>query len=285
MDYKIITILASSIACLSATAETERPQRNVEGIADNSFLIEEAYNQEAGVVQHIFNGIYEAPDTAHLSERNWTLAFTQEWPLFSQKHQLSYTVSHYFAEDRGSSSDGFGDIFLHYRYQAYFDEATLTAFAPRASLILPTGDDDNGFGEGSVGGQVNLPFSTTIGDFWFVHLNAGATFIPEAASLNDRDAWNFNLGASVIYAATEDLHFLVEWIGNWDSTLLSSGRTQRDFGTVAMPGVRKAFNFENGSQLVVGLGTPIGLNDSALDFGAFLYLSFEHTFKGILDQP
>ncbi len=29
--------------------------RPAEGIEDNSFLVEEAYNQEAGVVQHIFN--------------------------------------------------------------------------------------------------------------------------------------------------------------------------------------------------------------------------------------
>ena len=36
-----------------ARAAEERP---IDVIEDNSFLIEEAYNQEAGVVQHIFNG-------------------------------------------------------------------------------------------------------------------------------------------------------------------------------------------------------------------------------------
>jgi len=282
MNPRTIALASSALACVSTAVgeiETDRPKRNVDGIADNSFLVEEAYNQEPGVVQHIFNGVYEAPDSSHLSERNWALAFTQEWPFLSQKHQLSYTVSHYFAEENGRSTDGIGDVFLHYRYQAYFDENSLAAFAPRASLILPTGDADQGFGEDSLGYQVNLPFSTAIGPCWYVHLNAGATFIPDAASLNDRDAWNFNLGGSVMFAATEDLHFMLEWIGGWDSTLLSSESIRREFATIAMPGVRKAFNFANGSQLVLGLGAPIGLNDSAPDFGAFLYLSFEHMFR------
>jgi hypothetical protein len=38
-----------------AADENKRP---VDGIMDNSFLIEEAYNQEKGVVQHIFTAIY-----------------------------------------------------------------------------------------------------------------------------------------------------------------------------------------------------------------------------------
>ena len=51
--------LAWTLATLTlsgmARAVEERP---IEGISDNSFLIEEAYNQEAGVVQHIFGALY-----------------------------------------------------------------------------------------------------------------------------------------------------------------------------------------------------------------------------------
>ena len=57
-------------------------------IADNSFLIEEAYNQEPGVVQHI-NAFSRANGTG-----NWLYAFTQEWPVFSQMHQFSYTLGY-----------------------------------------------------------------------------------------------------------------------------------------------------------------------------------------------
>ena len=45
------------------------------GIQDNSFLVEEAYNQNFGVVQHIssFTRFFESKD--------WNYTFTQEWPV------------------------------------------------------------------------------------------------------------------------------------------------------------------------------------------------------------
>src|SRR6185312_16420034 len=52
-------------------------------IQDNSFLIEEAYNQESGVVQHI--STFERADGG-----DWAYSFTQEWPLGGIRHQLSY---------------------------------------------------------------------------------------------------------------------------------------------------------------------------------------------------
>src|SRR4051794_6428190 len=43
-------------------------------IQDNSFFVEEAYNQERGVVQHIstFSRMWNSKD--------WAYSFTQEWP-------------------------------------------------------------------------------------------------------------------------------------------------------------------------------------------------------------
>ena len=73
-------------------------------IQDNSFLIEEAYNQEFGFVQHISNFIYLA------DSRDWAYTFTQEWPITGIRHQLSYTL---IALRQGSfSSQGarFGDV-------------------------------------------------------------------------------------------------------------------------------------------------------------------------------
>ena len=61
-------------------------------ISDNSFLIEEAFNQEQGVVQHIFNGFYAVDRQPGPDDQNVALSFTQEWPVPSQTHQLSYTL-------------------------------------------------------------------------------------------------------------------------------------------------------------------------------------------------
>src|SRR6185436_8207277 len=66
---KMRTIVSAALfLLLSAPLRGQEPAR----IADNSFLIEEAYNQEAGVVQHI-------SALALVEGGNWAYGFTQEW--------------------------------------------------------------------------------------------------------------------------------------------------------------------------------------------------------------
>ncbi|MBM3884173.1 MAG: hypothetical protein FJ387_31455 [Verrucomicrobia bacterium] len=124
-------VLISSLLLVTAAASAEQPLRPVEGIMDNSFLVEEAYNQEKGVVQHIGNAIYGVDRLFDPQTRTLDLTFTQEWPVFSQTHQFSYTVPYGFAWEDGDSVNGVGDVLLNYRYQAYLNEESLTAFAPR----------------------------------------------------------------------------------------------------------------------------------------------------------
>jgi hypothetical protein len=273
---KVSTLLLP--LCLGAAAHagiaTNAPVR---GIMDNSFLVEEAYNQEPGVVQHIFNAVHTVESVSGPDDRAWIFAFTQEWPVFSQKHQLSYTIP-FSSVDSGSQSDsGFGDVLLNYRYQALFDEDTLTAFAPRFSLVLPTGDAEEGLGDDTPGYQVNLPFSTALNDRWFAHGNAGFTFLPDAGTGTEHDLLSYHLGASAIYAASDRLHLMLEWVGAWDESPDGPG-TEREFASLISPGARYAFNFKGDAQLVLGIAAPIGLNAAAPDYGVFLYVSFEHNF-------
>jgi hypothetical protein len=270
--------LPLTAALLANDMTNPGPTRNVDGMMDNSFLIEEAYNQEAGVVQHIFTTTYAVDQLHGRDDKLLNLAFTQEWPVFSQTHQFSYTVPYNFVRSGGQSHDGIGDVLLNYRFQAYYDEETLRGFAPRFSLVLPTGNVREDFGDDSLGYQGNLPFSTAIGDRWFAHANAGLTWLPEAGLKPKRDLLRYNLGASAIYAATADVHFLLEWVGYWNEFSAPQGGRDREFSSLLSPGVRRAFNFRNDSQLVIGLGVPIGLTSAAPDLGVFLYLSFEHRF-------
>jgi len=211
-------------------------------------------------------------------KRTLDLAFTQEWPVFSQAHQFSYTVPYSFAWNRGQPSSGVGDVFLNYRYQAYLNDKTLTGFAPRFSLVLPTGDSDQGLGNDTLGYQWNLPFSTALGDRWFVHANAGLTYLPNIGAHGADDLLNYNLGASAIYCVSPRLNLMLEWIGTWNESLADSGGIDREFSSVISPGVRYAFNFASGSQLVLGLAAPIGLTRNAPPVGVFFYFSFEHSF-------
>jgi len=276
-------LLAASLGttvAFAAEPADEKPKRPIDGISDNSFLIEEAYNQDPGVVQHIFNAAYGVTKFHGPETHTWNPSFTQEWPVPNMTHQLSYTVPYNFVSSSGRHSDCVGDVLLNYRYQAYFDEKTLTGLAPRFSLVLPTGDEKKGFGNNTLGYQWLVPFSTTIGDRWFVHANTGLTFLPDAGSRPTHDLLNYNLGASAIYCASDRLNFLLEWVGAWNQSPNDRGGLRRDFAALISPGVRYAFNFANESQIVVGVGVPVGITPAAPDIGAFLYFSFEHRVWG-----
>ncbi len=272
----VATLLSAPVAF--GADDSSARQRPVDGIMDNSFLVEEAYNQEPGVVQSILTVSYGVEPQPGPDDISWTLVFTQEWPVFSQRHQFSYTVPYNFVKTGGKSDNGLGDMLLNYRYQAYYDEIQLRAFAPRASLVLPTGNKDLGFSDDTFGLQLNLPFSSAWGDRWFTHFNAGLTWLPHAFTANDRNTLDYNLGASVIYAATRDTHFLLEWTGLWDNTPGTGGGLTYEFVSVISPGVRHAFNFGDGSQLVIGAAVPLGLTRGAPDVGVLLYVSFEAQF-------
>jgi len=179
------------------------------GIQDNSFFIEKAYNQEPGVVQHIFN----LPIDFTNGSREIAPSFTQEWPVFSQTHQFSYTIPYIFTED----DNGMEDMRLNYRLQAFMEDQYTPAFAPRLSLVLPTGDRDKGFGTGVVGYEFNLPFSKIVSDRWTLHFNAGMSVFPNAHQ--SHHLTNYNVGASAIYAVSRDFNVMLETLAAWNEDI------------------------------------------------------------------
>ena len=245
------------------------------GIQDNSFLVEEAYNQEPGVVQHISN----VPILFTRGEREIRPSFTQEWPIFSQTHQFSYTIPHTFTEN----DNGLEDIRLNYRLQALMEGERIPAFAPRFTLVIPIGDADKGFGHDRFGYEINLPFSKIVSDRWTVHFNAGGSIFPD---VRGHDLTNYNLGASAIYAVGRDFNLMLESIAAWEEDVLvsTSGRSTiatkvgRSLTGLLSPGARYAFNLPHDLQIVVGAAVPIGLTSDAPDWGLFFYCSFEHPF-------
>ena len=274
----VIAVVAMLLGSRGSAAAAERP---IDVIEDNSFLIEEAYNQEPGVVQHISTFQYNNDSR----RSGWTFNFTQEWPIFSQEHQFSYTIPSYHLRDGGERVSGVGDILLNYRYQALMEDDVKPAFAPRFSLILPTGNRKNGTGNNVVGYQVNLPFSKKLGDRFASHANFGLTDLPHVHGVLDnstgqlskkRSLVSYNVGASGIFALFPRFHLMLEWVGNFEQEINDAGRTERSFQPVISPGFRTAIVNEEKLQIVVGAAAPIGLNHKADNYGAFLYLSIEH---------
>ena len=252
-----------------SSTRAESPEKP---IADNSFLIEEAYNQEAGVVQHI--STFARDPTAHA----WTYAFTQEWPVFSQRHQLSFTLP-VLSNGPGQGS-GIGDIAINYRYQLADGKRFGLLAAPRLSLIVPSGDERRDRGSGGVGVQMNLPVTIEHSAHWVTHWNAGATLTPSArnAAGDEATTRGYNLGGSTIWLALPVLNFMLE--GAWSRDEAVTGPKQRtgEESFFLSPGVRGAINFASGLQIVPGFAVPIGVGPSSGDHRIFLYLSFEHPF-------
>jgi hypothetical protein len=272
-------VCAAAILCSATASLCAEPKTPIEGIEDNSFLIEEAYNQEPGVIQHIFNAVYSSDP----KRRGWAFNFTQEWPVFSQEHQFSYTIPSYHLREDGEAVRGIGDVLLNYRYQLLEEGDRRPAFAPRFSLILPSGDRKKGTGDGVVGYQWNLPFSKKFPPQFALHANFGLTYLPkvraplDGGGLSPRRALvSYNLGASAIFAFTSRLHAMLEWVGNFEQSLNGDGRRAHDFVSTISPGIRASVIEKEGLQTVVGVALPVGLTRAADRFGVLLYLSIEH---------
>jgi hypothetical protein len=241
-------------------------------IQDNSFLVEEAYNQEFGVVQHISNFTRLWPSG------QWAYTFTQEWPIDpAPRNQLSYTLSLVPADD--------GRAGLNYRYQLVGSGESRVAFAPRLSLFLPTGDSRVGRGAGGTGFQTSLPLSVVISPHLVTHWNVGATYVPHAHGLSGAESktWGYNLGQSFVWLAKPRCNFLLETVWNSAETVVGRGQTARSNNLLVSPGVRWAINAPRRLQIVPGIGVPIGVGPSAGEKGVFLYLSFEHPYRKLPD--
>ncbi len=269
-----LLVAVAAVTGSSGLAE-ERP------IEDNSFLVEEAYNQEAGVVQHI---------TTYLRSRNgggWTASFTQEWPVAGQKHQLSYGLVYVHPDDAGSG-DGLGDLSLNYRFQGLgAGGETNVALAPRLSIVVPAGQWRGVEETGAVGVQVNVPFSIALGRFFVTHANLGATHLWNARSSTGEktDLALWNAGASLVWLARPRFNALVEMVWYGGETALAAGDTEPFDSFFVSPGFRWAHDLPGGLQIVPGVAAPIGVGESSGERAVFLYLSFEHPFGKARTAP
>lgn len=265
----LLTLLA-----LPATARAQADSAAAKPIQDNSFLIEEAYNQEHRVVQHI-NTFMRAS-----TGRAWAYSFTQEWPAPGQRHQLSYSIPVLQLDAVGPTARGVGDVAINYRYQLRGMHAERVAVAPRLTLLLPTGSVDKGTGAGGAGVQLNVPVSVELSSRLVTHLNAGTTVTPRARIPgSDRmRTTSWNAGESFIWLLRQRVNLMLE--ASWANVETIDGprTTVRESLLLLSPGVRWSYDFANGTQIVPGVALPLGIGPSNGDRWLFLYFSVEHPF-------
>jgi hypothetical protein len=235
------------------------------GIADNSFLVEEAFNQEAGIFQNIFV-------LTRSRDRRWDGSLTQEWPVGGQRHQASFTVP--FSVVAGSGA--LGDVQANYRLQVWQEGGRLPAFSPRVSAIFATSAERRSLGAAGTGWQVNLPFSKQVGAV-YVHANAGATWTrePTEPANGTRAEWTSatHVAASAIWGLRPMFHPMLEVF--FQSGSLPAGG--RESFVIVAPGFRTGWNVGD-RQWVAGVGVPMTRGD-ARDEALLVYVSFELPFS------
>lgn len=258
----IFLFLVALVTGVSPAVLAQDPAPARFGITDNSFLVEEAFNQEPGIFQNIFvmtrsrDGVYDG-------------SVTQEWPVMSMRHQFSFTMPFSAMSGHGAV----GDVMLNYRLQLGDGEGHLPAFSPRVSLIVPTSATRRPMSGDGVGWQVNLPFSKSAGPVFF-HWNAGTTLLREEQMEGVAGDWSHTpfVAGSVIAAVTPMFNLIVESMAEWEPT---NGVRERSV-TVA-PGLRTGWNLGS-QQVVVGVAVPVTRGDRR-DHAVLGYFSYELPFS------
>lgn len=275
-------VMALVLLAWTAVCAAQSPSASPFGITDNSFLVEEAFNQERGIVQNIF--VFN-----RARHGGWNGSFTQEWPVRTQRHQLSYTLP-FSASGQGH---GIGDVLINYRFQLASEDTSGVAVSPRLSLVLPTGASRVVGDSGGV--QFNLPVSKRVGRAYF-NVNGGATWLtydlpvqsescstppPGTGSLcNDvirgsSSTWSTSpfFAASAIWAARPMFNLLLETYVQSDPDRAGG----RDASTTIVPGFRTGWNFGD-KQFIVGVGVPV-TRGATRDTAVLGYVSYELPFR------
>ena len=217
------------------------------------------------------------PSPACGTPNTWAYTFTQEWPVPDHwRHQLSYTLVD--ARNDQDLNPSFGDLLLNYRYQIIGNGDTKFAVSPRATLIVPSGSVKNGSGYGAAGLQAVVPASLVLNRHFVSSLRPRRN--PHSARPRRRHdvaaSYGYNAIGSLIWLAHPRLN------GMFETSWTSSHLVSRPHGTDVQntlwlaPGMRGAFNFKSGLQIVPGIAYVAGVGPSSGDHGTFFYLSFEH---------
>jgi hypothetical protein len=259
-----LAILPSSSFAQEKTPDLSEPKKFE--IVDNSFFVEEAFNQDRGVFQNIFSWSRDGSG-------DWIASFTQEWPAPNVTHQLSYTIPFV----GGAMTTHFGGVLLNYRMQVFGERQRRPAFSPRFSVILPTGRNIDETDRPGV--QFNLPFSKQFGAF-YVHLNAGATWL-HGVSAGETSRANLTspiYAGSVIWHTRPYLNLMLESVLTMQDTVIDEDSTSAQRIATIAPGIRGGWTIGD-RQVVLGGAVPITLAEGEARSTAFLlYFSYELPF-------
>lgn len=241
-------------------------------IEDNSFLLEEAFNQEWGVYQFIQK--YQVLNKSN----NYNYTFGNEIPITDKVHQFSYEFA--YARADGIEHGTISDLTLNYRLQPVNKDGFLVA--ERVGLIVPTGRVQTGGGNGVYGFEFMQAATITLSEQWMNHWNFGFRVLPSAKTAGidkRRTLTSFTAGTSVVYLLSDNFNLLLEGLLRAGQSVNPDGSKEAETTMVINPGFRFASDLAwKDTQIVPGVSFPTELLNGPTQHGILFYLSIEPKF-------
>lgn len=243
-------------------------------LQSNGLLVETAYHQESGELQHTFS-------MSRTNRRSWSSVFTEEIPLGSDKHQLSFSLPAQLVKNDSESFRGVGDAKFEYSYFLYGNNSSKVTFAPGFGVSVPTGSVRKELGAGAPGVSAKLPVSVMLGKQFASNSTFEMSYTRRAKNDEGERAnlVGYEFGQSFVWFAKPKLNFLVEAVWERSPEIIGDDRRKYEQELYLNPGVRWAHTFKNGLMIIPSVGVPIGIGASRGERGIFLSVAFEHSFK------
>lgn len=236
-----------------AAAQTPNEAEGAESIEVNGFFVEEAYNQEAGMLQQIVT----ATAARH---GGWGGDYSQEWPIFSERHQLDLALG----VGEGAGVTGVG---AEYRYLLLGGEDAVFSLAPGIEAAWSREE-----GEWEL--EAMLPASVRLSETLVANTNVGVSF-----AVDDFDGKpGLTLGEGLVWRPQPRLNLLMEAVWSRGEPLLGEASEGEDESLIVSPGLQYAFSLRDDVRLVPGIAFPVGVGPSDGQRAVMLYLSLEHPF-------
>jgi len=128
---------------------------------------------------------------------------------------------------------------------------------------------------------MSVPISVVHNNLVTTHWNLGTTITPSQKNPlgQTSDTFGVNAGQSFIFSVNNRFNLMRET--GWASTesVVAKDKTVRDNTILLSPGMRWAYNFKSGMQIVPGVAFPTGVGPSSGDWGILLYFSIEHPYR------
>lgn len=241
-------------------------------LQSNELLVETPYLQERGEVEHSFS-------MRRTRNENWVSTFRQEWPLFSNKHQLSFSIPAQTGRNEAAQR-GFGDVEVEYQYQLIGSNESRLTIAPGVGVSFPTGSLAKELGAGAPGFALSLPvgFMLTPALGLNTHLETGIFRHTRNSAQEPLHQYEFAAGQSLVWYVRPKLNALLE--AKWERSVIREGENprQHEDELFVAPGIRWAHILNNRFVIIPGISVPLGVGPSRGDRGIMFSFAVEHPF-------